>query len=181
MIALFLLAAQAGESQVSEIARTFGVDWPHLTAQIISFGVVCAVLYLFAYRRVLAMLDERRQQIANGIANAEKIKAELDKTEAQRQEVIGKAYIDSAKVIEEARAAAARLVEKETQKAIAVADQIMIQARAAAVQDHDRMLADLKREVGRMVVLATTRVTGKILTAEDQRRLAKEVVKSAAA
>ena len=180
MMALFLLAAQ-GESQVSEIARTFGVDWPHLISQIISFGVVCAVLYVFAYKRVLAMLEERRQQIAHGLANAEKIKAELDKTEAQRQEVMAKAYAESAKVIEEARAAAARVVEHETQKAIAAAEQIMIRAREAAAQDHDRVLAELKREVGRMVVQATTVVTGKILTPEDQQRLAKEAAQAAAA
>ena len=48
----------------AQIARTFGVDWPHLVAQIISFSIVCALLYQFAYRRILAMLEQRRQKIA---------------------------------------------------------------------------------------------------------------------
>jgi len=181
MIALLLAAAQAGEGPVADIAKAFGVDWPHLISQMISFGVVCAVLYLFAHKRILAMLDERRLQIAQGLENAAKIKVELDKTEAQRREVMAKAYDQSAKVIEEARGAAARFVEQETQKAIAAAEQIMIKARQAAAQDHDRMVTELKREIGRLVVLATTVVTGKILTAEDQRRLAKEAAKAAAA
>jgi F-type H+-transporting ATPase subunit b len=181
MIALFLLAAQGGDGQVSQIARTFGVDWPHLISQIVSFSVVCVVLYLFAYRRVLAMLDERRTQIAGGLANAERIKAELDKTEAQRREVMAKAYSEAAKIAEDSRAAAARLVEHETQKAILGAGQILLKARQAAAQEHDQMRAELKREVGRLVVLTTTTVTGKILTAEDQRRLAREAAKSAAA
>ena len=38
--------------QVAQIARTFGVDWQHLVAQIISFTIVCAVLYKFAYKRI---------------------------------------------------------------------------------------------------------------------------------
>ena len=67
----------AGRSNRSP--ATFGVDWPHLIAQIISFSIVCAVLYRFAYRPILAMLEERREQIAQGLANAEKIKAELDR------------------------------------------------------------------------------------------------------
>ncbi len=180
MIAFILLAAQ-GEGQVSQIARTFGVDWPHLGAQIISFGIVCLVLYKFAYRRVLAMLEERRSQIAQGLANAEKIKAELDKTEAQRQEVMAKAYIESAKFIEESRAAAARVLESETQKAIATAEQIIAKAHEAAAQDRDRLMAELKREVGHWVVQATTAVTSKILTSEDQRRLAEETAKQLAA
>jgi len=180
MIAFLLLAAEDG-GQVEQIARTFGVDWTHLGAQIISFGIVCAVLYKFAYRNVLAMLEERRQQIAQGLANAEKIKAELDRTEAQRQEVMARAYKQSAQVIEEARAAADGMLQRGTQTAIASAEQIMIKAREAAAQEHDRMLTELKREVGRLVVRTTANLTGRILTSEDQRRLAEETAKQAAA
>ena len=73
MNALILLASQDTEGQVARIARTFGVDWVHLGAQIISFCLVCLLLYLFAYKQILAMLEERRRQIAQGLANAEKI------------------------------------------------------------------------------------------------------------
>ena len=174
----FILMAQSGDGgPVQEIARQFGVDWSHLIAQIISFGIVCALLYKFAYRRVLGMLDQRRQQIAESLANAEKIKAELAQTEAQRQDVIAQANAQSTKLIEEARAAAGRVQEQETQKAIAGAEQIIAKAREAAAQDHARMLAELKREVGRLVVQATSTVTGKILTPEDQQRLAEETAR----
>jgi len=181
MIAFILLAAQEGGGQIAEIARTFGVDWTHLAAQTVSFSIVCAVLYKFAYRNVLTMLEERRQQIALGLANAEKIKAELDRTEALRQEVLTQAHDQATKFIEEARAAAARVREQETQKAIATAEQITVKAREATVQDHDRMLAELKHEVGRLVVQATATVTGKILTPEDHRRLAEATTKEIAA
>jgi F-type H+-transporting ATPase subunit b len=67
--------------------------------------------------------------------------------------------------------------EVETQKAITAAEQIIIKAREAAAQDHARMLAELKREVGRLVVQTTATVTGKILTPEDQQRLATETEK----
>jgi F-type H+-transporting ATPase subunit b len=173
--------AQVMDSGVERIATTFGVDWSHLLAQVVSFCIVCAILYRFAYRPVLAMLEVRRQQIALGVANAERIEAELARTEAQRQEVMAQANTQATRFIEEARAAAARMLAQETQKAIAAAEQIAIKAREAAAQDHDRMLAELKREVGRLVVQATTTVTGKILTSEDQRRLAEETAKQVAA
>jgi len=181
MIAFILFASQGGEGQIAQIARTFGVDWAHLGAQVVSFSVVCAVLYKFAYKRVLEMLEQRRQQIALGLANAEKIKAELDRTEAQRREVIAQAHHEAAKFIEEARSAAARLRETETQRAIAAAEQIIIKARDAAAQDHERMLAELKREVGRLVVQASATLTGKILTPEDHRRLAEATTRQIAA
>jgi F-type H+-transporting ATPase subunit b len=181
MIALILQAAPATEGQIAQIARTFGVDWVHLGAQIISFGIVCALLYLFAYKRVLTMLEDRRSQIAQGLANAEKIRAELDRTEAQRREVMAHAHAHAAQFVEEARASAARLLEQETQKAMATAEQILYRAREAAAADHDRMLAELKREVGRLVVQTTSIVTGKILTPDDHRRLAEETARHMAA
>ena len=178
---LILLAAASGGGPVQEIARTFGVDWTHLIAQIISFGIVCYLLHGFAYRPVLAMLETRRNEIAEGLANAEKIKAELARTEAQRQEVMAQANAQMTKLIEEARAAAARVQEQETQKAIAAAKDIVDKARQATEAEHTRMLAELRREVGKLVVQTTAAVTGKILTPEDQRRLAEETAKVVAA
>jgi len=180
MIAFLLLAAQP-EGQVSQLARTFGVDWTHLGAQLISFGIVCAVLYKFAYGPVLTILEERRQQIALGLANADKIKAELDRTEVQRQEVMQQAFLQSGKVIEEARAAAALILEKETQKAIASAEQIIVKAQEAAAQDRARMLGELKRQLVHWAVQAATGVTGKILPPDVQWRLAEETARQLAA
>ncbi len=165
----------------TQTAKTFGLDWHALVADMISFCIVAAMLYFLAYKRILQVLEERRQRIAEGLANADKIKAALAQTEASRQEVLSQANTQANKLIEEARAAAARVQEQETQKAIATAEQIIAKAREAAAQDHARMLADLRREVGRLVVDTTGKVTGKILTPEDQRRLADETSRELAA
>ena len=112
--------------------------------------------------------------IKEGLANAEKNKVELARTEAQRLEVMAQANAQATKMIEEARAAAARVEQRETQKAIAAAEQIVVKAQEAAVQEHARMLNQLKQELGRLVVQTTATVTGKILTPEDQKRMAEE-------
>jgi F-type H+-transporting ATPase subunit b len=165
---------------IEDTAKQFGVDWPHFIAQVISFCIVAFLLQKFAYKPVIAMLEERRKRIEEGLANAEKIKTELRQTEASRLEVLDKANAQANKLIEEARAAANRVREEETQKAIAAAEQIMAKAREAAAADHARMLTELKREVGRLVVQTTATVTGKILTPEDQKRLAEETTKQIA-
>jgi len=154
-----------------------GIQWKILLTQTISFSIVLFFLWRFAYRPIFAMLEARREKIAEGLANAEKIKVQLAKTETDRQAVLAQAGDLANKMIEEARAAAAHVREVETQKAIATAEQIIAKAREAAAQDHARMLDELKREVGRLVVQTTTTVTGKILTPEDQRRLAEETEK----
>ncbi|MCE9562813.1 MAG: F0F1 ATP synthase subunit B [Planctomycetes bacterium] len=180
MNALALLADANGASQIEQIAKTFGVDWPHLIAQIISFGIVSVLLHRFAYRPVLAMLEERRQKIAEGLTNADKIKAELARTEAKHQEMLTLANAQGAKLIEDARTAAARILQQETEKAIATAEQIIQKAREATIRERDRMLAELKRDVGRLIVLTTAAVTGKILTPDDQQRLAEDTARQLA-
>jgi len=161
--------------------EALGIRWIELLAQTVSFSFVLIVLWKLAYKPIFNMLEARRAKIAEGMANAEKIKAELAKTEAARQKTLAEAGDLANKIIADAREAAARVTELETQKAIAAAEQIIVKAREAAVQERAAMLAELKREVGRLVVQTTTTVTGKILTAEDQRRLADETQKQLSA
>ena len=176
-----MLVMSGGGGQIEEIANTFGVDWPHLVAQIISFCIVCVLLQRFAYKPVLNMLEQRRRQIAQSLADAEKIKAELAQTEVRQQEILAQANARATQLIEQAHAAAARVEQQETQKAIAAAEQIVLKAREAAEQEHARMLAELKREIGGLIVKTTASVTGKILTQEDQRRLAEQTSRELAA
>jgi F-type H+-transporting ATPase subunit b len=157
--------------------ETLGIRWVELIAQTISFSIVLFVLWKLAYKPIFNMLEARRVKIAEGVANADKIKAQLAQTEADRQKILTQAGNQANKLIDDARAAAARVSEVETQKAITAAEQIIIKAREAAAQERAAMLTQLKREVGRLVVQTTATVTGKILTPEDQRRLAEETEK----
>jgi F-type H+-transporting ATPase subunit b len=166
---------------VDQIARTFGVDWPHLIAQTISFSIVCALLYGFAYTPVLETLEARRQQIAQGLANTAKINAQLAAIETQRQEALVAAQAEAVRIITEARGAAKRLTDQETARAKALGDQILQRARDAAEQEQRRMMADLRHAAAHLVVETTAAVTGKVLTDADQRRLASEAAAHLAA
>src|SRR5262249_30372969 len=126
MYALVLMAQGESSGQIEQIARTFGVDWPHLIAQMISFCIVCFLLYRFAYRPVLQMLQQRRQLIAESLANADKVKAELARTETQRKEVMAQANAQATQFIEEVRAPADALLKQQTKKAITAPAEIMV-------------------------------------------------------
>jgi F-type H+-transporting ATPase subunit b len=181
MDALALQVAVEGGGRIEQVARTFGVSWPLLVAQIISFSIVCAVLYVLAYKPILQMLNTRRQQIADGLANAERIRAELARTEVARREVLMKAEAAGKQLIEDARVAAARVWAQETQKAAAAAERVIAEAREEAARDRARMLAEIRRDIGRLVVQTTAAVAGKVLTPEDHRRLTEETIRQLAA
>ena len=181
-----LLAAEGGiVDSLAESARrtgeTFGFNAWLFFSQIISFCIVAFLLQKFAYKPILTILEERRKRIADGLANADKIKQQLTESEQRYQEILTKANAEAQKMIDEARASAAVVKDRETQRAISEAEQILTKAREAAALEHTKMLADLKREVGRLVIGTTAKVTGKVLTADDQKRLSEEAAREVAA
>lgn len=176
-MAHFILLADIG----SDLAQTakgtaedFGLDLPHFIAQVISFSIVAFLLYKFAYKPILDVLEQRQKRIADSLANAEKIKQELASAQAKAQEILNQAGSQGNKMIDEARQSAAKVLEAETQKAVATANDIVMKARQASEAELARMKAELRREVGRLVVATAAKVTGNILTPEQQSRLAED-------
>ena len=181
MIANLSILAQGGLGDVArETASTFGFNLWLFLSQVISFTIVALALRRFAYKPILGILEERRQRIAEGLLNAEKIKQQLAEAEQRYQEILSNANAAAQKMIDEARESASHVAERKQQEAVAMAEQIVAKAREASVIEHERTMAQLKRELGRLVVDTTAKVTGKVLTGDDQRRLQEEAARQIA-
>ena len=174
MNGLFIL----GTADLGQIARqtgeTFGFDTVHFTAQLLSFLLVAVLLKQFAYDPILRVLEERRRRIAQGLADADRVKAELARLETRRDEILDEAARQAARMIEEARSAAALVVDAERRKAADGAERILGQARETARLEQSIMREELKHETERLVVSMTESLIGRMLTPEDQERMAVE-------
>jgi len=72
---LIIAASSGGVTDIlRETAETFGWNWKLFLSQVISFCIVAFLLQRFAYKPILAILEERRRKIEEGQINAEKIK-----------------------------------------------------------------------------------------------------------
>lgn len=183
MDSLFLIAAAApveGTGIVEGIVKTFGWNAQLFISQLISFVVVAFLLQKFAYKPILQMLDERRKRIEESLVNAEKIKVELAQAESTRRQLISDASAQANKIIEEARAAAAKISEQEGQRAVAAAADIIAKAKQSNDAELVRMKSELRKEVTRLVVEVSTKVTGGILSVEQKQRLADDANKQLA-
>lgn len=172
MATLFLAAGIV--DQARETAEQFGWNPRLFLSQVISFIIVALVLKWFAYKPILAVLEERRKKIEEGQLNAEKIKQQLAEAEQRHAEILAKANAQAQKMIDEARESASLVSERKQQEAVAAAEQILAKAREASAIEHEKTMTELKRELGRLVVDTTAKVTGKVLTSDDQRRLQEE-------
>src|SRR5947209_20594654 len=168
----------AGTGGVTDILRetadTFGWNWKLFLSQVISFCIVAFLLRRFAYKPILAVLEDRRRKIEEGQLNAEKIRKELAEAEKRYQEIVGKANADAQRMIDEARESSAHLADRKQQEAIAAAQQIVVKAKEAAALEHDRQKQNLKQELARLVIHTATNGTGKVLTPADTKRLQEE-------
>ncbi len=128
--------------------------------------------------RSSTVLEQRRQKIAEGLANAEKIKEQLAESEKRYQEILTKANAEAQKMIDEARAA-----RQDAQADAATSKRSPRPSRSSPRRAKQRsserakMLAEFKREVARLVVDTTAKVTGKVL---DRRRSAPPLRRSRA-
>ena len=119
-----------------------GLDWRILLAQTVSFSIVFFVLWKFAYGPIFAMLNARREKIAEALANAEKIKGDVARTEVERQKILADAGDKANKLIDEARfsplAKPPACAEQLRRKPSPLAEQIVIKAREAASQERSQ-------------------------------------------
>ena len=180
---MITILAQGGG--LTDIARTtgetFGFNLWMFLSQVVSFTIVAMLLRRFAYKPILAILEERRQRIAEGLLNAEKIKQQLAEAEQRYTEILANANAAAQKMIDEARESAGIVAERKQQEAVAAAEQIVAKAQEATQLERERTMAELKRELGRLVVDTTAKVTGKVLNSDDQRRLQEEAARQLAA
>jgi len=150
-------------------------------SQCFAVTVLFTVLYIFAWKPVRTILEQRRNTIEESMANAAKIKKELSEAEASRLSIIQKANEQAAAIIASAEKAAVTRGEQRTQEASRQAEDIVKKAHEAAVLDRDRLMAELKHQVGALVIQTTEKVTGKVLTSDDQTRLNTETVRQLSA
>jgi len=166
---------------LTEILSTFGVQWSKFLAQIILFLIVYFILNKFAFKPVIALLEDRRARVERAEKSVEEMKDRLAEADHKYQEILKQANADAQRLIDEAKESGVSLAERKKQEAILEAERIVAKAKEAMELEHDRMSSELRRDLGRLVIDTTAKVTGKVLTAEDQKRISEETVRQAAA
>ena len=163
-------AAAHGEAAtgLSKIVQDFGISWPFFLAQVLNFSVVAFVLWKFAFKPVLATLDERQQKIAAGLQYADEMKAKLEATQQESAAILKKASVDAVRLIDDARKSAKEFVDRQTQEATAKANDLHVKAQQAIELEHKKMLADVRSEIARLVIVTTERVLAKKLSDADR-------------
>jgi F-type H+-transporting ATPase subunit b len=173
---MWYIFASGGTGATGGFAEQLGINWQAFLASVVNFAIVMFLLHRFAYKPILRILEERRMRIAEGIENAERMRAELTKAQEKAKEIIAEAAQQAQKIIDEAKQTANKYRTQEIARATKEAEMIVARAREATRAEYTRMLEELSRDIGSLVVETTAKVVGRTLTPEDHKRLIEEAI-----
>jgi F-type H+-transporting ATPase subunit b len=169
--------ASEAPSGITQIVQNFGISLPGIAAQVLNVGIVVFILWKFAFKPVLATLDERQQKIASGLQYAEKMKAKLEAAQQESAASAKRAQLEATRIIDEARKSAKEFLDKQTQETAARANDIIAKAQQAIELEKKKMLAEARTEIARLVVVTTQRVLAKELSEADRTRYNESAAK----
>ncbi len=173
--------SEATGNPILDLANQFHVERGLLIAQIINFCIVAFILYRFAFKPILATVDQRQRKIAEGLQYAEEMKAKLAEAEKKEAETLRQAREEAKQILEETRQSAKVMMEKNSQEAIAKAEQILLKAEQRISQERIAMFTEVRQEITRLVVLTTGKVLRKELTEQDKTQFSESAARELAA
>jgi F-type H+-transporting ATPase subunit b len=142
-----------------------------IVAQILNFLLLLFLLRIFAWKKVLRLLDERKERIASGFKRIEDQEAELVHLKGEYAqkltaiEDIARAKIKQA--VEEGR----KVTEEVRKKAYEEAQDIIENARRDIKYEVAKAKEELKNQIIDLTISATENVIQEKLTEEDDRKL----------
>lgn len=155
---------------MSDLAGRFGIKWQVLFAQGVNFLIVIFLLWKFAFKPIVATIDERQKTIADGLRYTEEMKVKLAEAEQKHDEIIRKASQEAGTIIQEARQTAKDFAERQARETAERTEQMLAKARETIEMERKKMLAEVRAEIARLVVATTSRVLSRDLSDQERSR-----------
>lgn len=178
--AITLIAAAAGNEEAG-LAGQFGIDVKMIAVQAVNFVIVAFLLWRFAFKPVLATMDERQQKISDGLKFAEEAKRELVETESKQAEVLREANTKAQEILQSARDSAVAFEDKMKAETAAQIEDMRRRADEANELERQRMVGEVRKEIARLVVLTSGKVLQRELSDADRERLSRTAAEEIAA
>ena len=162
---------------IIKLFGNFGVDAPHLIAQLVNFSILAFVLYKFAIKPALGQLEERIRQAEQ--LQSDRVQAEQKLADAKKtaQAELQKASDEAAKILNEARNNAKQTIEAAKGEAVAAVAEITRKGKESLEADRRQMLNEVRGEVSRLVVETAAKVLEQNLDDAQRTRLNEAAVK----
>jgi F-type H+-transporting ATPase subunit b len=140
------------------------------------FGISLLILWKLAFPRISQALDRRQRVIEESLDYAEDTRRKADELLEEYRERLGEARDQAQQILDRSRRAAEAHERESEEETAARREQLLERTRREIEAETRRAIQEIRREVADLTVMATERVTRKVLTEDDQRRLVEETL-----
>ncbi len=138
--------------------ETLGIHFPSLAIYLVNFVLVLVLLYLFAYKPILKLMDERADRIRESLEAADLARQEAASSQEAIQEQITEARREGQRIMDQTREAADRFRTEEMDKARQEAEAFVERAKADIARERDTAIQEVRTSFGDLAITAAERV-----------------------
>ena len=144
---------------------------------IVCFGITFFVLKRFAFGQIQRVIDERRERIRRSIEEAEKARREARRLLEEHRALIGQARGQAEQILSEARKVAESMARRVKEETEADRQRRLEETKRQIEAETQRALQQIRAEVAELTLIATSKVTGKVLDDSDHKRLIEDAIR----
>jgi len=153
-----------------------GINLPILITQVVTFIILLVILRLVAYKPLMRMLDERSKRVKESMEQTEAIKEQAARAEEEAKKRIEAAAKEGQEVVARAVRTGEELRQKAQQEAKPEAEALIAKARGEIQRERDEAIAEMRKELADLTILAAEKVIERELDKEAHRQLIDKVL-----
>ena len=156
--------------------ETLGIHFPSLAIYLVNFLLVLLLLYLFAYKPILRLMDQRADRIRESLEAADTARQEAASSQEAIQEQITEARREGQRIMDQARETSERFRTEEMDKARQEAEAFVERAKEDIARERDTALQEVRASFGDLAITAAERVIRSSLDRQAHEELINQVV-----
>lgn len=167
----------ADDGRIGAVVGSFGLRGDIFVAQLVNFLLVLVVLWKFAYKPVIRMLEEREAKIAKSVADADAIAKRVADLEREREDMLIAARKDAQAIIMDATVHSDARKAEMVEAAKREVERVIAKSKQQLIIDREAMLRDVRKDIVDIAMKAAARIVHTDFDDKKSQSLAEEVVR----
>jgi len=162
---------------MDSLIETFHINKQLLLAQIINFAIVFGVLYYFALKPLMKIMQARTKKVEKSLEDAKKIEERLLSAEEEYKKIINNGKKEANSILEKANLQIEERKKEMINKTKEEIGQIINQEKAKMQAEKSSVLKEIKKDVAGLIATSLEKILGEKLDAKKDHELIKKIIK----
>jgi len=162
---------------MDELVKTFHIDWKLLIAQIVNFGIVLGVLWYFALKPLMKVMNKRSQDIEQSLKDAKEIEKKLAEADHSKDKTITEAKKEAQIIMEKTAKDAEKMKDQKLAETRQEMEKLADKTKKDLALEKEKIVEEAKHEVAGLIVTASSKIVGKNLDDDSNKKIIEETVK----